>query len=404
MDASRFTEKRTGQLARITTADGPDWAFVPDPLPPKDWEFPADLWPLLAEAREQLARLDEKGRTVPNPTLLLDPLQKREALRSSSLEGTYATAKELLLYELNPREPTSREDKANDWREVYNYDQSLRHGVRAMREQSSEGLPLTLRLIRDMHRTLLEDVRGNDRRAGQFRDRQVHVGSNRRFVPTPPGEPLRQCLEDFESYLHSHTDHLDPLVRSYVVHYQFEAIHPFLDGNGRVGRLLLSLTTFQWNRLHLPWLYMSAYFERYKDEYVDNMFAVSTHGDWDTWIEFCLRGTVEQCKDAIRRCDALNALRVEMHQKLDRWPRMGHLVDLLFVNPVFTASEVARWANTSMPTARRDIDILLGNGFAKYLTGEKPRRFYVPRILSAAYSEEDRDTEVLPDVEPPSED
>src|SRR4051812_2174836 len=111
MDTTRFTDGRTGQLVRVETEDGPDYAFVPDPLPP-DWEFPPRLWPLLAQAREQLARLDEKGKTVPNPTLLLEPLQKREALRSSSIEGTYATAKELLLFELDPRTPTSRDDKA----------------------------------------------------------------------------------------------------------------------------------------------------------------------------------------------------------------------------------------------------------------------------------------------------
>ena len=114
MDVSRFTESKTGQLVQIQTEDGPDFAFTPDPLPP-NWEFPVRLWPLLAEAREELARLDEKGRTIPNPTLLLDPLQKWEALRSSSIEGTYATAKELLLFELSPRDPTSRDDKANDW-------------------------------------------------------------------------------------------------------------------------------------------------------------------------------------------------------------------------------------------------------------------------------------------------
>lgn len=387
MDPTRFTESRTGELVRITTLNGPDWAFVPEPLPPKGWYFPTRLWPLLAEAQEQLARLDEKGRTVPNPTLLLDPLQKREALRSSSLEGTYATAKELLLYELEPKEPTSQNDKANDWREVHNYDQALRHGVFNLREPGPSGLPLSKRLIQQMHEILLRDVRGNDRNAGQFRNRQVHLGSDRRYIPPPPGETLMKCLDDFEAFLGSSQGTYPPLVLSYLVHYQFEAIHPFLDGNGRIGRLLLALTTYQWSRLHLPWLYMSAYFERYKDEYVDNMLRISTHGDWDKWIEYCLRGTVEQCRDAIRRCDALNELRSQMHARLDVYPRLGKIVEELFVRPVFTATHVARWCDTSMPTARRDIDQLIEAGFVKYLGGNRPRAYYVPPIFGAAYSE-----------------
>src|SRR5262245_25664725 len=131
MDATRFADSKTGKLVRISTPQGPDWAFIPDPLPPP-WEFPDHLWPLLADAIEQLARLDEKGRTMGNPFLLITPLQKREALRSSSLEGTYATPKELLLYELNPRKPLSRNDPVNAWREVHNYDSSLRYGLKKL--------------------------------------------------------------------------------------------------------------------------------------------------------------------------------------------------------------------------------------------------------------------------------
>lgn len=379
MDQTRFTDKKTGQLVPISTPQGPDVAFVPDPLPP-DWEFPIRLWPLLAEAKEQLARLDEKGRTVPNPTLLLDPLQKREALRSSSLEGTVATAKELLLFEIE--QPTRDKDSAQ--REVWNYDQALRFGVRNLRDPN--GLPLSRRLIGEMHKQLMEGVRGQGD-AGRFRTTQVHIGSGRKYIPPPPGEMLVKCINDLDAFCGNHGDRYSPLVLSYLVHYQFEAIHPFSDGNGRIGRLLLALTTYEWSNLHLPWLYMSAYFERYKDEYMDNMFRVSTHGDWERWIEFCLRGTIEQCQDAIRRCDALNVLRNEMHQKLDAQPRMGQLIDQMFVQPVFTAIEIARWGNTSQPTARRDIDALIESGYVQYLSGERPRRYYVPPIFWAAYSE-----------------
>ena len=392
MDATRFTEAKTGRLSRITLQNGPDWAFIPDPLPP-NWEFPAKLWPVLAEAREELVRLDEKGRSMLNPSLLLSPLQKREAVRSSSLEGTYATAQELLLYELNPREPTSPDDRANSWREVFNYNQSLIYGFEKLNDNSTGGLPFVMRLVNDMHRQLLADVRGNDRRAGEVRTRYVHVGSDRRYIPPPPGEHLDKCLQDLERFMNEHGDRYQPLVLSYMVHYQLEAIHPFLDGNGRVGRTLLSLTTWKWCGLFRPWLYMSAYFERYKDEYVDKMFGVSTHGDWDRWIEFCLRGTIEQCRDAIRRCDRLNALRLKMHADLDKIPRMGPIVEKLFFHPIFTATQVAEWGETTLPTARRAIERLIDSGYAIYLSGGKPRYYFVPAIYGAAYSESDGDDE-----------
>lgn len=388
MDTTRFSEQKTGQLVAVKTDDGPDYAFIPDPLPP-NWEFPARLWPLLAQAREQLARLDEKGKTVPNPTLLLEPLQKREALRSSSIEGTYATAKELLLFELDRRQPTSRTDKANDWMEIANYDEALRLGTRHLKNTEGDGLPLSRRLIQELHYVLMRGVRGGDGAPGQFRNKHVYVGSGRRYVPPPPGDVLMDCVNKLDSFIGNavRDGHYDPLILSYLVHYQFEAIHPFRDGNGRVGRLLLALTTYAWQPLDLPWLYMSAYFERFKDEYVDNMFRISTHGDWDRWIEFCLQGTIEQSKDAIRRCDQLSKLRHSMRHSLAAYPRMAHLIDQMFVFPVFSAARVAEWGGQSKPTARRDIEILEEIGFVKYLGGARPKKYYVPAIYAIAFGE-----------------
>ena len=397
MDVSRFTDSRTGQLVRITAPDGEDRAFVPNPLPP-DWKFPNKLWPLLASAREELARLDQKGQAFGNPTLLLTPLQNREALRSSSLEGTYATPEELLLYELNPSEPKTKSDPAHEWREVANYNKALRHGFTRLTDTSSSGLPLSQRLVCEMHKILLQDGRGRNAMAGQFRTRQVHVGSDRRYVPPPAGDVLTQCMQDLESYLHDHGDSYDSLVLSYLVHYQFEAIHPFLDGNGRVGRALLSLTTYSWNSLYLPWLYMSAYFERYKDEYIDNLFRVSTHGDWDRWIEFCLRGTVAQCRDALRRCNRLDALRAYMHREADALsPRMHNLIENMFASPAFETSHIAKWGLSSKPTARRDIELLMKAGFVYHLQGERPRVYYARPIFSAAHSEDEDDSGVTSD-------
>ncbi|HEV7239294.1 MAG TPA: Fic/DOC family N-terminal domain-containing protein, partial [Thermoanaerobaculia bacterium] len=237
MEQQQFTEKRTGTIVPVSIG-GLDWAFLPYPLP-RQWHVSLELWPLLASAKEELARLDGIGRTLPDPELLLRPLQRREAIRSSSLEGTYASAEELLLFELAPTEPISASDRANDWREVGNHAAALRRGTVLL-----ETLPLSLRVIREMHAVLLTNVRGRDRAPGEFRRTQVHLGSDRRYIPPPPNE-LMACLDDFERFLND-ADEIDPLIRTYLAHYQFEAIHPFVDGNGRVGRALLSLSSFQW--------------------------------------------------------------------------------------------------------------------------------------------------------------
>ena len=147
---------------------------------------------------------------------------------------------------MNPREPVSKDDRANEWREVANYDNALKDGFAKLADSGPQGLPLSNRLIKDMHHMLLSDVLNKAGEAGEFRSRQVHVGSDRRYVPPPPGEKLDRCINDFERYLHEHGDKYDPLVLSYIVHYQFEAIHPFMDGNGRIGRALLSLTVHRW--------------------------------------------------------------------------------------------------------------------------------------------------------------
>lgn len=390
MDESRFTPNKSGELLPIETPDGSDFAFIPNPLPPP-WQFDPILWPLLADAREQLVLLDQKGRTFPNPGLLITPLQSREAIKSSRLEGTDITARDFLLFEFKQEPETERgADSAGDSREVANYSRSLRKGFDRIQEERETGNGLSLDLVRDMHRILTTGVRGREKNPGEFRQRQVHVGSGRRYLPPPPGPHLLSALAQFEVALRNRPESLHPLVWSYVVHYQFEAIHPFTDGNGRVGRALLALTTFYWCKLFLPWLYMSAYFERYKDEYIDNLFRVSTHGDWTRWIEFCLRGTIEQCKDAIARCEAFEAVRARIHKEGDDIsPRMPQLLERIFEYPVFQTKTVAQWCKTSLPTARAYVDALVAKGLVKHLEGNRPRVFYAPMVLEAMFDPED---------------
>src|SRR5437773_6933285 len=204
MDRNRFTPAMPGRLVEVTIS-GRDWAFIPDALPAK-WDISLSLWPLLASAREQLARLDGIGRTLPNAELLLRPLQSREAIRSSSLEGTYASAEELLLFELEPHASTNAPNRANDWKEVHNYAAALTHGAALL-----DSLPLSLRLIREMHGVLLTGVRGRDRSPGEFRGTQVHIGADRRYVP-PPINEMHSCLDLFERFLND-ADEIDPLIR-----------------------------------------------------------------------------------------------------------------------------------------------------------------------------------------------
>lgn len=381
MDVSKFTETKTGELVEIRFPYS-DHAFVPEPLSP-NWQFPSELWPLLAQAKQNLGKLDGIGQTLPNPQLLLRPLQQREALRSSSLEGTYATPEEILLYELDPSEPKSEKDKANDWLEVANYRKALLEGYSYLGERS-----FSLSFARSLHEWLLTGVRGQDKSPGQFRDCQVCIGSDRRYVP-PPVTFLNDCLIEFGESLKSRLQSTDPLVACYLLHYQFEAIHPFKDGNGRVGRLLLALMTWRWCDLSMPWLYMSPFFERYKDEYIDSMFNISANGNWKTFLELCLRGTIVQSQDSIQRCELLNGLNKNMHDRITGGSnRMYRIVEDLFDSPILTVPMVKDRLDVSYPTAQSDVKALVGEGILKQLEGKRrPAIYYAPEIVDIAYSE-----------------
>ena len=194
MDLARFTTSKTGQVVEVSGVPGISHAFIPDPLPP-NWQWPVELWPALVKAKEELARLDGIGRHLPNPQLLLTPLQRREAQRSSSLEGTYATPQQLLLFEINPAEVEAAGEQAQSVREVATYARALR-----LREEMREPLPISLRLIRELQRVLLDGVRGSTAQPGEFRRSQVQVGSDARYV-RPPANYLHECLDRFEKYL-----------------------------------------------------------------------------------------------------------------------------------------------------------------------------------------------------------
>lgn len=383
MDRFAFTDDAPGRLVELIVDGQKDWAFIPDPLPQR-WTVPEGLWPLIADAREALARLDGIGRTMQNYELLLKPLQRREAVRSSSLEGTYTTAKQLLMFEIDPKQPTSIQDPVSASQEVANYGKALDLGFSFL----EEGHSLSANLIRQMHQILLDGVRGARKEPGRFRRVQVHIGSDKRYVP-PPVYEIEPCLRLLETQVQSPPEDIQPLIFCFMVHYQFEAIHPFTDGNGRVGRLLLSLMIYRLCGLSKPWLYLSAFFEKYKSEYTSSLFQISTEGNWFDWLSFCLRGTIEQSKDAIVRFEALLKLRRQYMRLLDERGgsiRLNRLIEHLFKSPVISVPYHGIMCDISYKTARQDIDKLIESGIlTESENNTRPRFFFAPGIIELIF-------------------
>lgn len=382
MKVEQFGAEQTGMLHAVSGVGEITHAFVPYPLPPS-WQWPTELWPLLLEAHKALSSLDGTGKHLPDPSLVRRPLQNREALKSSSLEGTYTEPKQQLLFELDPVYPVSESDPANASREVYNYAQALQYW-----KSVRDNLPISLRLIRELHRILMQGVRGSDKNPGEFRRLQNQIGKPARFVPPPP-QLVQSSLDHFEKYLYDQR-RFDPLVEVFLVHYQFEAIHPFMDGNGRVGRLFLAILTQEWCNLSDQWLYMSSYFDTNKDRYIDLLFKVSTQGAWADWIEFCLKGVVTTAQDTQRRCEQLMALQHDFQSRLRKQPgsvRLAAIVDDLFVTPVASPARLAEKHGVSYPTARADLRKLERAGILMQITGAPQITYYCPQIFDVTYAD-----------------
>jgi Fic family protein len=375
VDASDFHRDAPGRVVPINRGE---YAFLPTSLPPA-WEFPTRLWPRLVEARVELGRLDGLAQTLTNPELLLRPLESREAIQSSRIEGTYATARELLLFELGEQPGSPSDEQINAWKEVRNYRRALEHGVRSK-------LPISSRLIRDMHRVLLSGVRGRERSPGEFRRIQVAIGLDRRFVPPPPQE-LPQCMDAFEKYLHA-TSPFDPLVDCFLAHYQFETIHPFADGNGRVGRLLLAIMIQQRCGLSHPWLYMSELFERHRDEHFKGLFEISTRAAWTQWVEFCLQGVAEQARQTVARCHKLRTIRESYLAKLPDTHgsvRLHEIVEGLFHSPFVRVTDAQQKLRITYPTAKADLNRLVAAGILRELPHARTKTYYARAIYDTAY-------------------
>jgi Fic family protein len=344
---------------RVRLAEGV-WAHVPDPLPPEIEWTPA-LVGALSGADRLIGRLAGEGGRLPNPHLLIRPFVRREAVLSSKIEGTQATLGELLAAEAGMAVNRSPEDL----REVGNYVAALEFGVKRLKE-----LPLSLRLIRELHTKLMTGVRGDRARPGEFRSVQNWIGrpsagiGGATYVPPPP-DRIMLCLDAWEKFLHDRS--LPPLVQAALAHYQFEAIHPFVDGNGRVGRLLITLFLIEREVLPSPLLYLSAFFEASRRNYYDRLQGVHARGEWEDWLAYFFEGVASQSEDALSRASRMNALLSKWRNKaVDAGlPAAVRLLDILAENPYCTVRGAEKRLKVAFTTAQRAMLKLEALGIVK---------------------------------------
>lgn len=382
MRADSFISTVAGRL--VPTISGAE-AFVPAPLA-RRLSLDAAAANLLDEAAHALGRLDGLGHGGFDPFLVGAPLLNREAIVSSRIEGTIASPEDLALHEAGS--PLAEGRKDAEALEVANYVRAMRHGLGRFTE-----LPLSLRLVRELHEQLMQGVRGGDKQPGLFRTSQNYIGTagstilNARFVP-PPVTEMQASLDDLEKYLHlTPSDDAElppPLVRVALVHHQFETIHPFADGNGRVGRLLIPLQMIHQGQLRQPVFYMSTYFERHRDEYGDLLLSTCQNGDYLPWVKFFLRGVAECARDSGEQVSRLHHLRQEWRARFQTAGSSAlllELVDRLFARPSLTANEVVQWLGVSHLTASRNIQKLVAAGILAERTGRKRDRVFVAMPL-----------------------
>ncbi len=352
-------------------------AFLPASLPPTPpIRLDGDLYPLLSKADLALGRLDGSIQTLPNPDLFVFMYVRKEAVLSSQIEGTQSSLNDLLAAEAKILTP----DQPKDVSEVVNYVGAMNYGLARLHE-----LPLSIRLIKEIHAELLRGVRGAHLTPGELRRSQNWIGpsgctlAEATYVPPPPEEVL-SSLGDLEAFLHAPGD-LPALIQIGLVHAQFESIHPFLDGNGRIGRLLISFLLCQRNILLKPVLYLSHYFKRHRAAYYDHLQTVRNTGDWESWLAFFLRGVAEVSAEATDTARRILALR-ETHRELvtshlGRAAGNGHRVlEHLFLKPILSVADVRQLTGTTFPAANKLVSRLAEQGIIQEITGNKRNRLF----------------------------
>jgi len=343
-------------------------AYVPPPLPPNPQIQVSHFVHLLEEARAGLGKLDGLAAFLPNPDLFLYFYVRKEAVVSSQIEGTQSTLSDLLVYENTP----SGTSAFGDVQEVSNYVAALTYGQARLAE-----LPLSLRLIREIHERLMAGTRGSDKQPGEFRTSQNWIGGTRPgnavFVPPPPNE-LMGCLDAFEKFLHADDTGLPVLIRTAMAHVQFETIHPFLDGNGRVGRLLITFMLLASGLIERPLLYLSLYLKENRDRYYSLLQRVRLEGDWEAWIEFFLIGVAQTANQSVTTAKRLLALFERDRARLNGKTVLAH--HALCQKPATSISTMAQMLGVSFPTARKSIQSMEALGIVRELTGKQRDRWF----------------------------
>ncbi|WP_164841607.1 Fic family protein [Sinorhizobium meliloti] len=369
-----------GRLGRfVETAVGGERvkAFVPPPLPPNPPLEITGLLTRLSAAERALGRLDGVSILLPNKELFLYMYVRKEAVLSSQIEGTQSTLSDLLRFET---ESISGEP-VDDIREVSNYVDAMMFGLERMRQ-----LPLSLRLIREMHQRLLDSGRGGRRSPGEFRTSQNWIGGTRpgnaMFVP-PPANEVMTCLGDWERFIHEETPSIPPLIKAGLIHVQFETIHPFLDGNGRLGRLLITLFLCATGVLQQPLLYLSLYFKSRRPDYYRLLQEVREYGTWEAWLEFFLDGVAETADQAFETANRIARLfhddRERIVRESERTGSVLQIHEIMRTSPYLTAASAAKRSGLTVPTVNAALDQLQRLGVVEEATGRRRGRVFVYR-------------------------
>lgn len=361
--AGRYVQQSTGYKA-----------FAPEPLPPHpDIAFDGELRTLLSNADRDIARLDAIAGLLPNPDLFVAMYVRHEAVLSSQIEGTQSTLEDVLAFEAE----ATHNDAPKDVEEVVNYVRAMNHGLKRL----ADGFPLSLRLVREIHGELMQKVRGGDKSPGEFRASQNWIGGNgsnlatASFVPPPP-HALMDAMGALERFLHEGKADVPLLIRCGLAHAQFETIHPFLDGNGRVGRLLITLMLCEEQALSRPLLYLSVFLKAHRAEYYDRLTAIRSQGHWEPWLKFFLRGVSITARAATRTARDIVTLRESHRSAVLKNAKALKLLDHLYQQPLVSAKRVAAVVGCSPPTAIKLVDDLQSRGWLKEITGFGRNRLY----------------------------
>jgi Fic family protein len=391
MDLNRFRNSPVGTLVPIEVIEGDRvWrheAFVPRPLP-RELSLGQETWLKVTSATAALGRLDGAAHRLPNPYLLVRPALTKEAVSTSALEGTYAALEDVLQAELFDESELSPSTA-----EVRNYVLAAEHGLELIKT-----LPISRRVTTEVHGRLMRGSRGDHAEVGAFRRRQNWIGTRRRqpvteslFVPPPAGEPLDNGLDDWERWVNDTNITLPALVKVALAHYQFETLHPFIDGNGRVGRLLIVLTLVEGGDLRIPLLNVSPYFENARDEYISHLRVISETGDFEPWVAFFAEAVQEQSELALRRAEELvdvrDAIINELHEVGIRGVAIRIAEDTVS-NPFITPSRAAEKFGVTYEAANSAISRLEAQGVLREMTGRSyGRLFMAPRVIDVLSKE-----------------